>query len=67
MEERNVQSEYGGLVLGADGALGIFGVHDPGRTALTVSVHIQHFHLKEQGGRHVKSFEELSVPLQAIT
>lgn len=66
VEERNVQSEYGGLVLGADGALGIFGVHDPGRTALTVSVHIQRFHLKEQGGRHVKSFEELSVPPQAI-
>lgn len=48
VEERSVQSEYGGLVLGADGALGIFGVQDPGRAALTVSVHIHRFHLKQQ-------------------
>lgn len=46
MEERIVQSEYGGLVLGADGAFGIFGVQDPGGAALSVSVHIHRFHLK---------------------
>ncbi len=45
-----VQSEYGGLVLGADGALGIFGVQDPGGAAL--SIHVHRLHLKHQGGRH---------------
>lgn len=63
-EERSVQSEYGGLVLGADGALGIFRVQDPGGAAL--SVHVHRFHLKQQGGRLVNTLCEILIPCQAI-
>lgn len=34
-------SEYGGLVLGADGALGVLGVHQPRGTALRLRVGLQ--------------------------